>query len=191
MFDFLFKKRKEQVLEKEKLENFKEKGNKGEDKTYSVIYPLFPEGTRFMRNITIPLFDKETEIDIVIISKQGILVLENKDYSGIIKGNQKTKTWQHISLNGEERDFYSPLWQNNTHIKTLNYHLSKRGLIGLPFTSRVVFSDNNVDLVGTPFRFVKTLHTIRKFIVEDYLQRPEIIDVEKIYHEINLIRTDI
>ncbi len=81
-----------------------------------------------------------TEIDALLITRQGILVFESKSYSGWIFGNERHKNWTQTLPNGknsERNSFYNPIWQNNGHIEALNDIL--RGQV--PLYNVVVFSE--------------------------------------------------
>lgn len=77
---------------------------------------------RILANVYVP---KEkggtTEIDVVMIHEKGIFVIESKNYSGWIFGDEKNKTWTQSFKNGRKEKFYNPIWQNQSHIR----HLSK------------------------------------------------------------------
>lgn len=78
---------------------------------------------KIINNCYIPKKDGETtELDIIIISVKGIYVIENKDYSGWIFGNEKSKYWCETFPNKKVK-FYNPVWQNEGHIKNLNEFL--------------------------------------------------------------------
>lgn len=62
--------------------------------------------------------DQTTEIDIIMITCKGIYVIENKNYSGWIFGNEKDQKWCE-TLKGKKYFFYNPIKQNRTHIKCL------------------------------------------------------------------------
>lgn len=66
---------------------------------------------------------KTTQIDHIIISNYGIFVIESKNYSGTITGNQYDAEWTQ-QLKGKTYNFYSPIRQNYGHVKTLEEELS-------------------------------------------------------------------
>lgn len=91
----------------------------GEYLSFNILDEI--EGKKFiLTNVYLP---KErggtTEIDVVMIHEKGIFVIESKNYSGWIYGSEKNKTWTQTFKSGRKEKFYNPIWQNQTHIKTL------------------------------------------------------------------------
>jgi len=64
-----------------------------------------------------------TEIDHIIVSKFGIFVVETKDYSGWIYGDEKSKYWTQ-NIYGNKKRFQNPLLQNYRHTMILSKYLA-------------------------------------------------------------------
>lgn len=87
------------------------------------------EVKRVLRNLNLYHIDNvyithpygTSEIDIVVLDKSGIYVLEVKNYSGKIFGSVDDKNWSAIYPNGSIYSFYNPILQNDSH-KTVLYH---------------------------------------------------------------------
>ncbi len=107
---------------------------------------LFGKEGKVLRNVYIPKPDGgTTEIDLLYISVKGIFVIESKNYSGYIFGNEDSRNWT-VTLYGgkdflgrkkvEKHQFYNPIMQNRTHIKYL------KKLVGddIQMISLIVFS---------------------------------------------------
>lgn len=62
---------------------------------------------------------KTTEIDIIMLHETGIYVIESKDYSGWIFGDQYRKKWTQSLPNKQKFYFYNPIMQNYNHIVAL------------------------------------------------------------------------
>lgn len=61
-----------------------------------------------------------SQIDLVVATPQGLVVIEVKDYSGWLFGNEKQRYWTQILNYGREKyRFYNPIMQNTGHIKAL------------------------------------------------------------------------
>lgn len=76
------------------------------------------------------------QIDHIFINKFGIWVIETKNYSGYIYGNENQREWtQTLAFGNEKNKFYNPIKQNATHI----YHLSKYLKVKNIFQNIVVF----------------------------------------------------
>lgn len=79
-----------------------------------------------------------SQIDLVIATKVGIIVIEVKDYSGWIFGNGKYTQWTQVMAYGRKKyRFYNPIMQNNKHIEDLKKQIKQ--LKDIPFYSVVVF----------------------------------------------------
>lgn len=70
---------------------------------------------------------KSTQIDHVVVSPYGIFVIETKNYKGFIYGDTDGKMWTQVLLAGKSgtrhNKFYSPVKQNQTHIRVLSQQL--------------------------------------------------------------------
>ena len=96
-----------------------DKGNYGEFLTFANLEKLGDQH-KLMTNLYIPRDDgTTTEIDLIMISQTGIYVLESKNYSGWIFGDEKYKNWTQTFDNGQKNRFYNPIWQNKAHINAL------------------------------------------------------------------------
>ncbi len=87
---------------------------------------------RCLRNVYVPRPDGSTsEIDVVYITQKGLFVIESKNYSGFIFGNERQKYWTSTLYAGknwldfkkvDKYRFYNPIWQNKGHLNALwNY----------------------------------------------------------------------
>lgn len=82
-----------------------------------------------------------SQIDLVVITKVGIIVFEVKDYSGWIFGNGNQSQWTQVLAYGKKKFFfYNPIMQNNRHIVELGKQLNR--FQNIPFYSLVVFYGN-------------------------------------------------
>ncbi len=108
-----------------------------------------------LRNVYIPRADgKTSEIDLLYITTKGIFVIESKNYSGYIFGNDKQQNWTSTLYGGKtwyggrivnKYKFYNPIWQNNTHIKALKEYVGDVATF-----SFIVFGDD-CELVDVSF----------------------------------------
>lgn len=94
---------------------------------------------KILTNVYVPKEnDETTEIDLVYIHETGIYVLESKNYSGWIFGDESNKNWTQSFKNGHKERFYNPIKQNNAHINYLKKLLECDMKI---FKSIIVFSE--------------------------------------------------
>lgn len=118
----------------------KVKGALGEGITGAVLYHLCIKGYSGYpyHNIYLPKGnDDYSEIDLAFVTKKGVFVFECKNYSGWIFGSEKDKYWTATYVNGEKKQFYNPVMQNEAHIRVLKCHIGSE----IPCFSIVVFSD--------------------------------------------------
>ena len=114
-------------------------GRYGEFLVYDELKSLEKEGIRLLFNTYIPKPDGTTsEVDVIIISKCGIFVVESKNYSGWIFGDKYKKMWMQMLRGGSKNQFYNPIWQNHSHCKYLKELLN---IDESCLTSYIVFSD--------------------------------------------------
>lgn len=128
-------------------------GRNGEYQIYKQIQNYENVGGKFLFNCYLP---KEnggtTEIDVLLIKSNGIVVFESKNYSGWIFGDEKAKNWTQTLPQGRGRShkeyFFNPIIQNKVHIKWL------RNLVGheIPLYSIIAFSERctlkNVNVIS-------------------------------------------
>jgi len=92
-----------------------------------------------INDVTLPLTDGgTTQVDHVVISRFGIFVIETKNMTGWIFGNEKQARWTQ-TIHRSKHYFQNPLRQNYKHTKTL------AELLDLPheiFYSVIVFTPN-------------------------------------------------
>lgn len=96
------------------------KGEAGERFMYVELKELGISKEQIFRNIYIPVKNsgKTTEIDLLVLSKKGLLVFECKNYSGVIYGDGSRKQWVQC-LDKRKYYFLSPVEQNKYHVKCL------------------------------------------------------------------------
>jgi restriction system protein len=92
-----------------------------------------------IHNVTLKTPDGTTQIDHIFVSQFGVFVVETKNYSGWIFGNEHQPMWTQKIFKTTHR-FQNPLRQNYKHVKTLET------LLNLPFEqihSVIVFIGNS------------------------------------------------
>ena len=120
-----------------------EKGEIGEDIIYRDLDRI--EGRKaFLPNCYIPKHNGgTTEIDLIFLHESGVYVIESKNYSGWIFGDEEREYWtqclQSVGGVAEKNQFYNPLWQNEIHIYALMELLQDDTF---PYYSYIVFGDN-------------------------------------------------
>ena len=62
---------------------------------------------KILKNIYVPYGNQTTEIDVVMIHETGIYVIESKNYSGWIFGNENQKQWTQMLNSYTKKRFYN------------------------------------------------------------------------------------
>lgn len=117
-------------------------GRYGEYLTYRYLRQYEKEGAKFLFNLYIPKGESgTTEIDVLMISSNGLFVFESKNYSGWIFGSEHQPKWYQTLPQGRGRShkesFYNPIMQNRTHIKHLKVLVGET----IPMHSIITFSN--------------------------------------------------
>ena len=78
---------------------------------------------RRFHDLVLPSGMDETQIDHVVVSPYGVFVIETKNYSGWIFGDERSKVWTQ-TIWGHKSKFQNPLRQNFKHTKAIESFLS-------------------------------------------------------------------
>lgn len=163
-----------------------DKGNYGEYLTFEKLDKVKGKH-KILTNIYVPKANGETtEIDLVFIHETGIYVIESKNYSGWIFGNEKSKFWTQTFKTGKKQSFYNPIWQNNTHVKYLIKLLST--IDSKCFKSIIVFSERctlkKIDVFSENIRVINRYNLNN--VVEKFINVSQIVFTEEKINEIYL-----
>ena len=160
-------------------------GRYGEFLVYDELKILEDQGVRLLFNAYIPKPDGTTsEVDVIIITKCGLFIVESKNYSGWIFGDKHRKMWMQMIGRGIKNQFYNPIWQNHSHCKYLKELLK---IDESYLTSYIVFSDRcELKKVPAHTHECKVIHRqhLLHYIKEDMNLRKEIfndLDIIKMY----------
>ncbi len=142
----LFSKFSSPTIDTEKIEDdsyFWDTGKTGE-RYIQETFKFLSGYKRFLSNCYVPKDDGTfTEIDIILLHVSGIYVIESKNYSGWIFGNENDKHWvQSFPTAGghtKKIRFFSPIIQNKVHLRWLRKYLDIE--TDFPIYSYIVFSD--------------------------------------------------
>ena len=116
--------------------------NRGTNSERSLVLRLlkkeFPSVTIFHDLIIKKNNNEFSQIDLVLVTSEGIIVIEVKDYSGWIYGSGNNTNWTKVLSYGRKKyKFYNPIKQNKSHITELRKTLKQFEKI--PFFSVIVF----------------------------------------------------
>ena len=133
--------------------------------------------------------DKFSQVDMVIATTQGIIVIEVKDYSGWIFGNGNQTNWTQVLAYGREKyRFYNPIKQVNSQILSLKNSLKQFDKI--PFFSIIVFYGDCVlkeinyvpdgTIIVKPHRLIEALNSIKvNNETAPYENKQQVLDILK------------
>ena len=110
-----------------------------------IILGKTKEGEKYVIN-NLMLVDngKSSQIDHILINQNGVFVIETKNYSGRIYGNENQQEWTQVLSYGRIKNkLYNPIKQNATHIFRLKKLLPQETYI----SSVVVFVQNNTKYI--------------------------------------------
>lgn len=120
--------------------------NKGEAAVRKLLTNYCTKTTaHLLNNVTLKYKDGTTQIDHILLTQNGILVIETKHYSGWLFANENQKLWTQI-LYKVRHKFQNPLLQNKGHVlatqKLLDF-MQKEQIQGLViFTGDATFKTN-------------------------------------------------
>lgn len=109
-------------------EEWTDEGKSGEQIIYrTLIDQIHVPENQILRNVYVPTADGNTsEIDLLVVSKKGLLVFECKNYAGNVYGDAQRNKW--IQYLGKKKSFfYNPFMQNRSHVKHLKKYLEAYG----------------------------------------------------------------
>ncbi|MBQ9980895.1 MAG: NERD domain-containing protein [Oscillospiraceae bacterium] len=146
---------------------------------------------RKLNDIYIPYKDDMlSQIDVLYITKKGLFVMESKNYSGYIFGDEKNAKWTSTLYGGktlfgrsivEKHSFYNPIWQNRTHIKAIKQYIGAGE--NVPFFSIIVFSDRcNIKSLNylSPDVYVCYASQFSKLLKRIWKKYPDVLTEEQI-----------
>lgn len=134
---------KRKYVDKDKVKDNTKSLRKGELGEYKIDIQLekLPKEYKYLSDLLLPNSKSSTgysQIDHVVITPYGILVIETKNYVGEITGGRQDKTW----LQNGKYPVYNPFWQNYGHVEALKSILKNDQLQFysiISFTRRCIF----------------------------------------------------
>jgi hypothetical protein len=92
-------------------------GEIGEESVASILRTL-PKDYVVFNDVYLEIKGKSTQIDHVVISRYGVFIIETKNYTGWIFGNDTSEYWTQ-TIYKNKYQLRNPLKQNYAHLKTL------------------------------------------------------------------------
>ncbi len=165
------------LLKKRKI---KKLGIDGEKKVARVLKKYAGiRSYKVINDLYLPLYDKTTQIDHVLVGFFGILVVETKNLAGEVYGDPKKKDWLHI-VGSKKHSLYNPLMQNQAHIDCIRHILGKENVYSVNIENLVVFSNKKVQLFIPNKLPIINIKKLSKYLRKDSFEKDNNFDVEKI-----------
>lgn len=124
------------------------------------------------------------QIDHIVINKNGLFVIETKNYAGQIYGDENNQQWtQVLNFGRTKKQFYNPIKQNATHI----FRLKEVVTINMPIHSVIVFVQNNIEHINSDK--VITCQQIRSVLDCDLNHHVPLLEMQKLYQKLLKIKT--
>lgn len=175
-------------------------GKAGEFWVKSEIKKLSDE-YKIINDVMLSVSDKTCQIDHIIVSLYGIFVIETKQYTGYLKGNDYDKSWIRYSSN-KKHYIKNPIHQNYGHMKSLQQILNLSEDIFIPLvcissrarvnikSDKVVLIMNLLDKINSYkeiilpnyeeiYEFIKNNNIIDKKIRKEHIRSVKLIIKEK------------
>ena len=125
--------------------------------------------------------DKTTQIDHIVINTNGVFVIETKNYSGRIYGQESQQEWTQVLKYGKVKNkIYNPIKQNKTHV----YNVSQVIGTTVPIFSAVVFVQGNVQYINA--YGVYTLSGLKRLLKNGSAKLTE-AQMEEIYTKLSAV----
>jgi hypothetical protein len=114
-------------------------GLRGEAEVTRILSSALGNDTYVFNDLTLRHGRRTSQIDHLVLSPNGLFVLETKNWRGVITGDETQPRWSQARNPGERPVSVSnPVIQNRRHVETLCAWLKARGIPGLPVHSLIL-----------------------------------------------------
>lgn len=159
----------------------KQIGKKGEKDVSKILRQIAKKNRwKVIDDLYLPLYDKTTQIDHLIIAPFGVLAVETKALNGEIYGGPNDQNWTQI-IGEKKHRFYNPLLQNKAHIDCIRHILRKENVYKVEIESLVVFSSKHAELIIPSGMPVISLDLLKKYLKKSRFHQDNGINVETVY----------
>lgn len=147
------------------------------EKEISFYLKRLPKGEYIViHNIILPTSKGTTQVDHIVVSIYGVFVIETKNYTGWIFGDEQSQQWTQ-SIYGQKSRFMNPIRQNYAHVKAVKDCLAQYP--DVPVIPIVTFSsgcDLKVNTTSHVVYFHRVRETIRLY-TDEVISRKELADI--------------
>ena len=158
-------------------------GVKGEKMVAKILKPwALLQNYKVINDLYLPLYDKTTQIDHIVIGFFGMIVIETKNMCGEVYGDQKAKEWTYI-VGDNKRKLYNPIMQNQAHIDCIRHCLAKENIYNITIDNVVVFANNKVQLyLQKGDGIVIKRKQIKTLLHKSRYEKDRDVDIDRLYH---------
>jgi hypothetical protein len=156
------------------------KGWLGEYQVRRIIGKNNPNKSKYViNNLTFNDGTKSVQIDHLIISPSGLIVIETKNRVGKIYGKEDDLNWTVVFKYGKEKaSMFNPVKQNQGHLKSLEKILTTK----TPMHSIIVFTKNadlrEISTQTTPVVYANSLKQfIKDYSVDETISPEQVLDI--------------
>ena len=140
-----------------------QRGEEGEASISALLDELVDESSYVLNDLVIDEGGIHTQIDHIFISLGGIVVIETKNLSGRIYGKDNSAYWLQVLRNGKKYKIYSPILQNETHMRAIRTILKENGYRKIELLSSIVLVKGNTE-------FIKSSHVYSPYTLKRYIR---------------------
>jgi hypothetical protein len=162
------------------------KGFVGESIVAKYLSKLPENEYTILNNIYLKCRNGSIQIDHLIVSIYGIFVIETKNYSGWIFGNENQNYWTQIIFKSKTK-FKNPIKQNISHVNTVKYLLNDYTY--LKYFSVVVFTGSAELKRIDSFTPVIYEHQLYRYLLRS--KEEQILNNETMYEIVSKINNNI
>ncbi len=140
----------------------------------------WPRSYKVFNDVYLPLYDKLTQIDHILVGFFGILVIETKNTRGEIYAQPNEKQWAIVN-GGKKKYIYNPLMQNKTHVEAIRHLLISNKVFKIDIDSLVVFTSGKKATLYIKSGYPVILsNLLPKFLRKDRYETDKEVDVDQI-----------
>lgn len=140
-------------------------GSRGEARLERKLIEFVPEDNhRFLRDICLSLGDWKIQMDGLVLTERGAIIIESKNISGKIHFDGQTGEFSRVDTEGIRTVMEDPAIQLKKHIRFLTLFF-KRHKVNLPISGIVVFTSKHCELITKP----KNTYVCKTYQLIDHL----------------------
>lgn len=114
-------------------------GQFGESRVSKLLAKMLPGSMYILNDLTIKFGGSSAQIDHIVVGPKGIFVIETKNWSGTVRGDEKRETWEQVPSRGKKSiKVHNPISQNQHHVNVLSNWLRANGKLWSEIYSLVI-----------------------------------------------------